>query len=294
MATDIHLIEQLDVDNILGEGVIWDERVQNLYWSDIEGKRLYRWGFSKGLDYYECPERLGSFGLSQTPEQFICAFESGFAFFKPQSAEIQWLCKVESELSHTRLNDGRVDRQGRFWAGSYAEHKGQGLGGFYRLEENGQSTKIISDIRIANSLCWSPDGQHMYFSDTATQIIQRGNFESSTGAVSNIQPFIKTPAKAFPDGCCVDSEGYLWNAQWGSSTVKRYSPQGKEVLCLEVPCKQPSCVSFGGPKLQHLFVTSARKGLEASEASQPANGSLLIYQTPYYGIPESICSLEPA
>jgi sugar lactone lactonase YvrE len=293
MPADIHLIERLEVENILGEGVIWDERVQSLYWTDVEAKRLYSWGFYSGVRYYDCPERLGSFGLSQHPEQFICAFESGFAFFTPQSGAITWLSKVEKDLVHTRLNDGRVDRQGRFWAGSYAESKGQGLGGLYRLEENGQSTKIIHDVSIANSLCWSPNGQTMYFSDTATRIIQRADFDPTTGSIENLQPFIKTAEKAFPDGSCVDSEGYLWNAQWGSSTVKRYNPEGKEVLCLEVSCKQPSCVSFGGPKMQHLFVTSARKGLEPQLASQPANGSLFIYQTSFYGIPESICGLKP-
>ena len=294
MSADICLIEQLKVGNTLGEGVIWDERVQCLYWTDIEAKRLYRWGFSRGVDCFDCPERLCSFGLSQHVEQFICAFESGFAFFNPASGEITWLSKVESDLSHTRLNDGRVDRQGRFWAGSYAEHKGQGLGGLYRLEENGQSTKMIADVRIANSLCWSPDGRTLYFSDTATQIIQRGDFDPGTGSIKNLQPWIKTADNAFPDGSCVDREGYLWNAQWGSSTVKRYSPDGKEVLRLDVPCKQPSCVSFGGPTLQHLFVTSACKNLQPALAQQAENGSLFIYQTPFYGIPESICSLKPS
>ncbi|MFT4994938.1 MAG: L-arabinonolactonase [Paraglaciecola sp.] len=288
MPADIHLIEQLKVRNILGEGVIWDERVQCLYWTDIEAKRLYSWGFAGPVRYYDCPERLGSFGLSQQTEQFICAFESGFAFFNPRTGETKWLSKVERDLAHTRLNDGRVDRQGRFWAGSYAERKGKGLGGLYRLEESGQSTKIIDNVRIANSLCWSPDGQTMYFADTATQIIQRADFDPATGDIKNLRAFIKTAENAFPDGACVDSEGYLWNAQWGSSTVKRYSPEGEEVLCLDVPCTQPSCVSFGGPTLQHLFVTSASKNLKAKSASEPANGSLFIYQTPFYGIPESI------
>jgi sugar lactone lactonase YvrE len=294
MKHKLELIEQLDVKNTLGEGVIWDERQQLLYWSDIESSMLFTWGFASEVQSYPCPERLCSFGLTADKGQLICAYESGFAFFKPQTGEIQWLSKVEQNLSHTRMNDGRVDRQGRFWAGTYAEHRGTELGGLYKLEDNGQSTKMLSDVRISNSLCWSPDGQIVYFADTAKQIIQRGSFAPETGTIKDLQPFIKTNSNAFPDGSCIDSEGYLWNAQWGSSCVKRYSPEGEEVLSLPVPCKQPSCVSFGGPKLQHLFITSARKDLNEQEiAKQPDNGSVFIYTTPFTGIAESICKLTP-
>jgi sugar lactone lactonase YvrE len=292
MQYDISLVDQLDVSNILGEGVIWDERNQTLYWTDIESRKFYSWGFSAGVRHYDCPERLCSFGLTEESERFICAFESGFAFFKPLSAEITWISKVESDLPYTRLNDGRVDRQGRFWAGSYVEDKGSKRGALYRLEKDGQATRIISNVRIANSLCWSPDAQTMYFSDTPTQTIQRADFDPATGSVHNLSHLITTNQGAYPDGSCIDSQGYLWNAQWGSSKVKRYDPQGREVLSLDLPCKQPSCVSFGGPNLQHLFVTSARKGLQHQEIKQqPGNGSLFIFATPFMGIAESVCSL---
>jgi sugar lactone lactonase YvrE len=292
MMHDISLIEQIDVANILGEGVIWDERNQTLYWTDIESRKFYSWGFLIGLNHYDCPERLCSFGLTQESERFICAFESGFAFFNPLTAEITWINKVESDLPYTRLNDGRVDRQGRFWAGSYVEGKGPRRGGLYRLEKDGQATKIINDVQIANSLCWSPDGQIMYFSDTATQIIQRADYNPTSGAVSNLSSLITTNHGAYPDGSCIDSQGYLWNAQWGSAKVKRYDPQGREVLSIDLPCKQPSCVSFGGPNLQHLFVTSARKDLQRQEIEQqPSNGNLFIFATPFTGIAESIYRL---
>jgi sugar lactone lactonase YvrE len=133
----------------------------------------------------------------------------------------------------------------------------------------------------------------MYFSDTATQIIQRADFDPATGAVSNLSPFIKTNEGAYPDGSCVDSQGYLWNAQWGSAKIKRYDPLGREVLSIDLPCKQPSCVSFGGPKLQHLFVTSARKDLQQQTLEQqPSNGNLFIFATPFTGIAEPICTLS--
>jgi L-arabinonolactonase len=293
MQHDVSLIKQLEVSNILGEGVIWDERNQTLYWTDIESRKFYSWGFLTGVHHYDCPERLCSFGLTEESDCFICAFESGFAFFRPLSAQINWLSKVESDLPHTRLNDGRVDRQGRFWAGSYVEGKGQQSGGLYRLEKNGQTTKVINDLQIPNSLCWSPDGQTMYFSDTATQIIQRADFDPATGAVSKLSPLITTNRGAYPDGSCIDSQGYLWNAQWGSAKVKRYNPQGQEVLSIDLPCKQPTCVSFGGPNLQHLFVTSARKNLQQQVIEQqPGNGNLFIFATPFTGIAESICSLS--
>lgn len=295
MAESIHLIKQLRVGNALGEGVIWDHRRQCLYWTDILAKQFYRWDFNGKISRYPCPERLCSFGLTRQPDWLICAFDRGFGFFQPQSAELHWISQIEAELVYTRMNDGRVDRQGRFWAGTMLEGKGEQQAGLYRLNQNHHVTKILGNVQIANSLCWSPDGETMYFADSAKQVISRGDFDPVSGDLSNLLPWVSTAADAYPDGSCIDSHGYLWNAQWGSSTVKRYAPDGQLVLSLDVPCKQPSCVTFGGPNLNHLFVTSAADGLLTRSDNVPSgNGDLFIFNTPYLGLAEPICHLDKA
>lgn len=291
MTQPISLFKQLEVGNTLGEGVIWDHRQQCVWWTDIKQNKMFKWSFDDQLCQYDTPESLCSFGFTSDPDNFVCAFASGFALFNPVTGAVQWITKITENLSYNRLNDGRVDRQGRFWAGSMRE-KGQGLNGaLYRLDEH-QITKMLSDVQISNSLCWSQKADYMYFADSPKQTIWRMKFEPSSGEIGHKQIHVKTENNAYPDGSCIDSEDQLWNAQWGASQVVRYDTLGKETLRISLACCQPSCVAIGGPDMSYLFVTSARAGLSEEVLNKhPANGNLFIYKTPFKGLEESICTI---
>ncbi|KXI30900.1 SMP-30/gluconolactonase/LRE family protein [Paraglaciecola hydrolytica] len=293
MLNDIKLEQQLPVANTLGEGVIWDHRTQLLYWTDIHNNLLYCTNLNGDINTFPCPEKLCSFGLSLDPQWFICAFASGFAFFNPSTQQIQWIVKTPVSLPNLRMNDGRVDRQGRFWAGSMveppmAEHL---TGALYRLNLDSSLSEQLTGIEIANSLCWSPKADKVYFADSPKRRIDVAEFDPLTGDMGQLQLFATTEPGAYPDGACIDNEGCLWSAQWGSSSVKRYSPEGQLLLTLALPCQQPSCVSFAGPDLQYLCITSARQGLQSDTLSQD-DGDIFIFTTPYRGLPEAICRME--
>ncbi|MDP5029738.1 MAG: SMP-30/gluconolactonase/LRE family protein [Paraglaciecola sp.] len=291
MNNELILAHQLLVNNTLGEGVIWDHRTQRLYWTDILQNKLYCWDFDGNLQRYPCPEALASFGFTDDPQWLICAFASGFAFFNPRHQEVRWLNQLNLPIG-VRLNDGRVDRQGRFWAGSLVDktQNAQDSGSLYRLNFDASISEQTRDVHIANSLCWSIDSKKVYFADSPKRCIQTASFDATSGNIGPFQDFVHTDRSAFPDGACIDSEGCLWSAQWGSATVKRYSPQGSLLLTLTVPCKQPSCVSFAGENLQYLCVTSAWQDLKETQISQ-YDGGLFIYKTPYTGLPEALCKM---
>ena len=293
MVNDIILERQFVVSNTLGEGVIWDHRLARLYWTDITNKLLYTATLDGKIDTFTCPEKLCSFGLCLDPQWLICAFASGFAFFNPTKQQIHWIVKPAVSLPNLRMNDGRVDRQGRFWAGSMVEAPVTShlAGALYRLDLNGSLHHQLADIEIANSLCWSPQGDKLYFADSPKRRIQVATFNPLTGDMGQLHTFANTEQGAYPDGACIDSEGCLWSAQWGSSSVKRYSPEGELLLSLTLPCRQPSCVSFAGPDLQHLCITSATQGLKLSDIN-PQDGNFFIFNTPYKGLPETLCRME--
>ncbi|WP_340676920.1 SMP-30/gluconolactonase/LRE family protein [Paraglaciecola sp.] len=293
MLNNFILEQQLSVANILGEGVIWDHRSQLVYWTDINNKLLYSATFDGGMTIFPCPEKLCSFGLCHDPQWLICAFASGFAFFKPSTLQIQWVAKCPVSLPNLRMNDGRVDRQGRFWAGSMVEPPlDEPLSAaLYRLELDGSLSEQRQGVEIANSLCWSPTADKIYFADSPKRCIEVADFDLLSGDIGQFQIFASTERGAYPDGACIDSEGCLWSAQWGSSSVKRYNPEGQLLLTLTLPCQQPSCVSFAGPELKHLCVTSARQGLKQNKVTKH-DGDLFIYSTPYIGLPEAICRME--
>ncbi len=291
---DITLLTEIPVANELGEGVIWDDEGGSFWWTDIERNRLYRYQLAGAdLKCWDTPERLASFALlapgSHSEALLVAGFESGFAYYHPESGYLHWIAKIAADNPNTRLNDGRADRQQRFWAGGMAEAGAgdQDAGSLYCLDQQLVCTEKFGDIKISNSLCWSPDSTRMYHTDTPSQRIDVYDFEPSTAALSNRRAFVTTEPGCFPDGSTVDAQGYLWNAQWGGSRVVRYAPDGTQDLVLAVPITQPSCVAFGGPQMDILFVTSAWQSLdEPALAEQPSAGNGFLYQTPYRGLPD--------
>ncbi|MBT6594348.1 MAG: SMP-30/gluconolactonase/LRE family protein [Porticoccaceae bacterium] len=283
------LIESLKVKNTLGEGIIWDAASACVWWTDIDGSKLYRYqSEDKQLDHWTTPERLGSFALVSDSEFLICGFASGFAYFNPHSGELQWLEKIEQNNPGTRLNDGRADRQGRFWAGSMVESGDRGAGALYCFDQQLQVASKVSGLTISNGLCWSPDSTVMYHTDTPSRRIHAYDFDAATGAIANQRCLVRTEKGCFPDGSSVDAEGYIWNAQWGASQVVRYSPEGEVDFVLPLPVSQPTCVAFGGPRLDRLFVTSATQGFdEQTLSAEPEAGNVLVFQTNISGIADA-------
>ncbi|AWB68164.1 gluconolaconase [Saccharobesus litoralis] len=288
---DAKLIDTVPVANILGEGVLWDEINQSVWWLDIEGCQIFQYHLAtKQLETYSTPERVGCFGFIENSDKLIVAFESGIGYFSPESGEIDWLAKPE-QAQGSRFNDGRLDRLGRFWPGTMmeAEQDAEPLAKLYQVNANGEVIERLDGIRVCNGLCWSPDGLVMYHADSPTRTIWRYDSNPETGELSNKQVFVQTPENIFPDGSTVDKHGNMWNAQWDGARVTCYSPNGQQLGKIDVPAGRSSCVAFGGENLDLMFVTSAKIGLtEQQLQEQPHAGHLFIYQ-----LDQSIGLVEP-
>ncbi|MEH6607068.1 MAG: SMP-30/gluconolactonase/LRE family protein [Pseudomonadales bacterium] len=208
-----------------------------------------------------------------------------------KSEQLEWLARPELDSPGNRFNDGRVDRQGRFWAGAMVEDKAirTRAAGLYRLDNNRQCRGVVDGISISNGLCWSPDSRVMYHADSPRRQMYAYDFDASSGTASNKRVFTSTEDGFYPDGATVDSEGYLFSAQWGGSRIVRYTPSGDIDGVLNVPVSQPSCMAFGGENLDLLFVTTARENLDDESLSeQPMAGNVLIYQTPFKGTSDPV------
>jgi L-arabinonolactonase len=278
-------VATIPVGNALGECVLWDERTQSVWWTDIEGRTLHRLDWpSCTLQTFATPGRLASFGFVEGRREFIAAFDSGLALYDPVTASPPTCLKPEGLLPGMRMNDGRVDRQGRFWAGSMVEVRPRAPEARLYCLEAGRIETRERGIVIANGLCWSPDSRWCYFADSVRRTIWRYRFDAASGALGERQEFARSGGTALPDGAAVDAEGFVWSAQWGGGRVVRYAPDGRIDRVLEVPVSQPSCVAFGGPDLDLLFVTTAQAGLTAPEIGA---GDLFVYTAPVRGIPES-------
>ncbi len=279
--------------NGLGECILWDEAVGSVLWTDIPGRRLYTHDPETGSTaHLEFSEDLCSFGLVEGSDDLVCAFQSGIAIVDRVSGDRKWLYRLP-DADVLRLNDGRVDRQGRFWVGSMVANEGSRLtdglsGELYCLSPTGDVRSHLQGIRISNSLCWSPEGDVLYFGDSPLREIHAFDFDTHSGTLSNRRLFALTPGGTVPDGSTVDAEGYVWNAEWGNGRVVRYAPDGTVDTVVQLPVSHITCVAFGGPDLADLYVTTARYGLsEEALLKESRAGDVFVFSTSVRGLPEA-------
>jgi len=296
------LIAEIPVHNLLGEGVQWRAEDSAVWWTDILGCCLYRCQWpSLQIERFEMPEPLCSFAFIDQREEVLAAFASGLAILNVKTGERDWLQSFDTRGDCLRLNDGRADRQGRFWCGSMVKDmqtaaRADGELFCFAANENYTASVRERDVWISNGLCWSPDSRAMYFADSPRQTIYRYDFEGDSGIMSNRRVFAKTPDGAYPDGANVDAQGRLWSAHWGASQVVCYDLEGRPIAHVNTPASQPSCIAFGGEDLDLLFVTSARQDLSEEQLqSEPSAGNLFVFELPKHwqarGLAESLVQL---
>ena len=287
--TTVELTVAHATPHLLGEGVVWDDRQQVVWWTDILGKKLWRMNPQDGqAAHWDMPERLASFALCEADGWLLLALASRLAFFHPQTRQLIHLQDVEKDLP-TRTNDGACDRQGRFVFGTLhepAHGDRRAVGGFYRLDHALKLERLpLPDVAISNSIAFSPSGDRMYFCDSPTRKIFCCDYGDTLGEPRLFADLGN--AVGVPDGSTVDADGALWNAQWGLHRVVRYLPDGSLDRVISLPVRQPTKPAFGGAALATLFVTSARDGLSSEQlANNPQAGYLFSHAVGVTGLPE--------
>ena len=272
--------------NILGEGPLWHEGEQVLYWVDISGKTVNRLDPKTGKhESFSVDSQVGVIARREKGG-FITAGAKGFGFWAPGQEQITYLEDPEADKPGSRFNDGKVDRQGRFWAGTMT-HQGA-VSALYRMDADLSIHKIERGLTISNGIGWNPDNRLMYFVDSLRYVIYQYDFDLGSGDVANRRVFVQlTEDYGVPDGLTVDSEGFVWCAIYGGSRVTRFNPQGEIMTEINLPVSQPTSCAFGGEDFTELYVTSAREGLsEAALSSEPLAGDLFVIKTNVQGRPE--------
>lgn len=262
-------------DAVLGEGLQWQRG--RWWWTDIEGARLHAWAPGEVPRSWALPDRLGCFAPTRSGRWLLgLAKRLALATLSDELA-LQTLAPVDAAEPRTRINDGRTDRQGHFVFGTMNEHAAERrpIGSFYQYSaRHGLRRLPLPAVAIANSLCFSPDGLTMYFTDTTTRTIQQCDYDADSAQVANLRHFAQVE-DGWPDGAVIDREGCLWSAHWGAGRVRRYDPAGRSMADYLADAAHTSCPALGGAGGDTLMVTTARAELSREAlAKQPLSGSL--------------------
>lgn len=234
----------------VGEGVLWDERTDTLWFLDIRGKCLYKSHYPMGqYEKISLPQRVGCMALCEDGT-VLAAMEDGV--YRVDTMErVHLPVRIKGE----RFNDGKAGPDGAFYLGTSAA---DGNGAFYRLKD-GILTELFDGCACSNGLDWSADGKTMYYIDTPRQMVELFDFDAENGTLSNRRKFVDIPESwGKPDGMTLDANGDLWVALWGGQGVIHLDKTtGRLVEKIEIPCKKASCCCFGGEDRKTLFITSA-------------------------------------
>lgn len=258
----------------VGEGPIWDPGSETLLWVDITGSAVHRFDPATGQD--DCMDvgiDVGAVAV-RASGGLVMAAADGFRALAADGSQTV-LAEVEADDPTMRMNDGKCDRHGRFWAGTmaYDEAAPAGLGKLYRLDPDLSVRAMVDVVSISNGIDWSPDDRLMYYIDSPTRRVDVFDFDLDDGAITNRRTLIQVDAAlGFPDGMTVDANGDLWVAVWGGSRVVHYAPDGSERGLVRFVASQTSSCAFGGADSRDLYVTSAARGI--SEDAEPGAGSL--------------------
>ncbi len=253
----------LDCANHLGESPIWDVEQGVFYWLDSTGRRVGKptvWRYDPRTgksENWSLDLDVGAMVLTKDGRRGLMAASDGFYFFDFKTGKAELIMEIEADQPRSRLNDGKCDRKGRFFAGGMDDKEELKICGLWRLDPDLTATKVDDGIICSIGPCCSTDDKTFYFADTFQEEIWAYDFDLATGTVKNKRVFASTEDdEGVADGSTVDAEGCLWNAQLISGDLVRYSPDGKVERKIGMPVRNITSVMFGGDKLDEIWVTS--------------------------------------
>ena len=274
--------------NTLGEGPLWNEETQTIFWLDIVENLIHSYSINKQKHTsFNVGEMIGCIAPREQGG-LVAALQNGFAFVDFENKTVEHIANPEEGIPN-RFNDGKCDAAGRFWAGSMALTEEESKGNLYVMETDLSVKKKIENVSISNGIAWNADSTVMYYINTPTNYVFAFDYDIESGEISNQRVAVDlTHENGFADGMTIDEEGMLWIAFFSGWRVARYNPETGELLKqIELPVENVSCCTFGGPELNDLYITTASKGMsDEALQQQPLAGSLFVLKDcGYKGLP---------
>ncbi|MBU9830038.1 SMP-30/gluconolactonase/LRE family protein [Rahnella sp. FC061912-K] len=271
----------------LGETPVWCQRTQSLLWVDILAQRVLRyWPETKKTEIHDLPSITSAVLLTEKRNLFLLVSIDGIHLYDYDLKSRQTICGYFG-AEGTRPNEAAISPDGSLWFGTLDLKEEKNNGAWYRYEAGADAPEMMLDnVGITNTLVWY-EGK-VWFADT-----RKNRFYSANARRINPQKIsCFSSGDKSPDGSALAQNGWLITACWGSHCLLRQQINQGELLTLDtapLPVTQPSCCTFGGPDMTELYITSARKTLEAPHALE---GALLHVQTSTVGAPQNLFKLQ--
>jgi len=268
----------------LGEGPTFDPESQTAWWFDIVGKKLISHDFREEKTSFHKLDLMASMLAVVDDNRQLLATENGLYLHHTDTGAMTLHHPLEADNPVTRSNDGRVHPSGAIWIGTMGKNAEKAAGGIYWFFKN-ELRLLYPKITIPNAICFSPDGRIGYFTDTTLNKIMTVRVDPINGLPLSEPEILydHTGQKGGLDGAITDTNGAIWIACWGASTLLHLSAEGKMLNSFALPVTQPTCPAFVGEKLDRMIITSAWQGKGETHAKKGDAGKTLLVDLAFSG-----------
>ena len=271
-----------DYLNHVGEGPLWQVTEKRLYWGDIPQGRIFWFDPETGKHEQFFQGRvIGGFTIQEDGSLLLFMDRGSIAVLR--DGELSYVVEEIPEERDTRFNDVIADPRGSVFCGTMPTETEPAK--LYRLDHDGSLTVVLDNIGLSNGLGFTLDRKQMYYTDSFARKIYIFDYDETTSEISNQRVFVETPeGEGIPDGMTVDADGYVWSARAGGSALFRYTPDGVQERKISFPAKMVSSVTFGGPDMDEIYVTTIGGDNRAEQG--PGAGGLFRLKLGIKGVPD--------
>jgi L-arabinonolactonase len=281
----------LNCQNLIGESCFWDPRDNSLWWTDIEGKKIWNLDCKNQSTVFNLPDRV-CFILPRENDGFIVGFPKHISVSNQDFTSFKKICDVEKEIKETRINDAKVDPLGGIVFGTYNESPDKKnrnpIANLYRLSPDYTLSFLLNNITVANGIAFSQKENIMYFADTPTGQIRKFQYSDSFKEFKALEPTFYFEGIGEPDGGTIDSDNNYWSARVrGKCIICINKEDGSILKKIILPTENPTCLAFGGIGLSSLFITSLR----SKPKNDDVDGNLYKIETGVKGVEQILSKI---
>ncbi len=136
----------------LGEGVLWNASTGDLFWVDFYGPTLHRLSSDGKRRDWSFPQfsNVGSLAFCEDG-RLLLAFDRGLFLFDPRNSALAEFSDPNQQRTAIGYNDGKADRSGHLWIGTFDVAETAPRAILYRLTPmvDGRSAIAASSFAMA-------------------------------------------------------------------------------------------------------------------------------------------------
>lgn len=286
-------IQKIDSNVQLPETPVWDERIQKLYWTDLDSGDVHRYDPVNGEEeVWHTGEMIGSAIPCDDLDKLLCVLRSGIYLLDLPTGRLTFIADPANGNQKMRYSDSRVDAVGRLYVSTVATTYGSDAytpdqtGGFYCLETDGTIKVINPSINQYNTIIWNRENTKMYVADTYNECLLAFDYSLKDGVRSEGKIVLDFKGNyGMPDGMSMDIDDNLYICHW-TGCISVWDCNLNERQAIPFPTPQVTCGGFAGKDMRDFYVGAGSWNYSTKEKlSYPGCGGFFVAHTETIGMP---------